>query len=251
MSNLMRTSGRILANNAVGLVALVMAMGGTAYAAAKITSAQIANNTITSVDVKDQALTGKDIKNGSIAAADLAKGLAKPGANGAPGANGPKGADGANGINATGALIATNRSSSPSAATPPAFAGSLVPAGSSSTTFTTTVPGDLLVLANDGLASVTISSSLNNNVAGKAALFLDGVAVPGSAYDYTAAGGTLISGIPVGNVPFTKTFAMHQAVLRDVPSGFHLLQVRYTTNNAGATTANATVGADYTIVELG
>ena len=65
----------------VAILALVVAMAGTSYAALQITSAQIKNNTIKSkdikdkqvsgADVKDSSLTGDDVKDGSLTAADL------------------------------------------------------------------------------------------------------------------------------------------------------------------------------------
>jgi hypothetical protein len=55
----------------VAVLALVLAAGGTGYAAGKITSAQIKDNTIKSKDVKDRALTGTDLKDGGITGADL------------------------------------------------------------------------------------------------------------------------------------------------------------------------------------
>jgi hypothetical protein len=57
---------------AVGVVvALLAASGGTAFAAAKVTSKNIKNNTIKSVDVKNGTLTGKDVKNSSLTGKDV------------------------------------------------------------------------------------------------------------------------------------------------------------------------------------
>jgi len=50
---------------AISVAALVIALGGTTYAAA----------TITGDDVKNQSLTGKDVKNGSLKAKDLKDGV--------------------------------------------------------------------------------------------------------------------------------------------------------------------------------
>ena len=52
---------------AVALVALFMAMGGSAYALV-ITSGSIKNNTIRSVDVRNAGLLGKDIRHDGSAA---------------------------------------------------------------------------------------------------------------------------------------------------------------------------------------
>ena len=59
----------------VSSAALIVALGGTSYAALQVTSANIKNGTITSADVKNNSLKGKDIKNKSIKAADLEPGV--------------------------------------------------------------------------------------------------------------------------------------------------------------------------------
>jgi hypothetical protein len=64
----------------VSVAALVVAMGGTSYAAVKIGSAQIVDNSVTTKDVKNQTLTTKDVKNGSLKAKDLKPGTVPVGA---------------------------------------------------------------------------------------------------------------------------------------------------------------------------
>jgi Collagen triple helix repeat (20 copies) len=79
----------------LGVIAVVFAMGGTAFAATALTGA----------DVKNGSLTGADIKNKSLSTADLSKqavnalkGKTGPaGANGATGPQGPAGAKGETG----------------------------------------------------------------------------------------------------------------------------------------------------------
>lgn len=60
----------------VAVLALVLAAGGTGYAAGKVTSRQIQDGTVQSRDVRDGTLTGRDVKNGSIGRAELARGCA-------------------------------------------------------------------------------------------------------------------------------------------------------------------------------
>lgn len=67
----------------LGLLALVLAMSGSAYAASKITGAQI----------KDGTITGKDIKNDTIGVSDVSQGLLDAVA-GEPGPAGPQGIQG-------------------------------------------------------------------------------------------------------------------------------------------------------------
>ena len=68
---------RHLRANAVAYAALMIALGGTSYAAAQIGSADIRDGSVRSVDVHDGSLRGKDVKNGTVRAKDLAAGVRK------------------------------------------------------------------------------------------------------------------------------------------------------------------------------
>jgi hypothetical protein len=52
--------------NVVATLALVVAVGGTSYAAAKITGKDVKNGSLSGKDVKDASLTGKDLKKQSV-----------------------------------------------------------------------------------------------------------------------------------------------------------------------------------------
>ncbi len=65
----MRT--RLSPSFAVAVLALVVAAGGTGYAAGKVTSGDIVDNTIQSRDVRNGALTGRDVKDSSLGRRDL------------------------------------------------------------------------------------------------------------------------------------------------------------------------------------
>jgi len=54
--------------------ALLVALGGTGYAAATIDGDDVKNSSLTGQDVKNQSLTSKDIANGSVRAKDLKPG---------------------------------------------------------------------------------------------------------------------------------------------------------------------------------
>jgi hypothetical protein len=85
----------------VAMLALFVAMGGTAIAAssALITGKQIKNSSITGADVKNKSLTPKDFR-GSVRGARGAVGPAGPqGAQGAQGPAGPQGPQGSQGPN--------------------------------------------------------------------------------------------------------------------------------------------------------
>src|SRR5689334_5441642 len=52
----------------VAYLALLVALGGTGYAATQITGKQIQNGSIKSVDVKDRSLLAKDFRSGQLPA---------------------------------------------------------------------------------------------------------------------------------------------------------------------------------------
>jgi len=57
---------RITPSFVVAVLALLVAVGGTSYAAGRITSAQIEDETIQSRDVRNGSLQGRDLANGSV-----------------------------------------------------------------------------------------------------------------------------------------------------------------------------------------
>lgn len=58
----------------VSMIALVVALSGTAYAAATINGKNIKKGTITSKQIKDKTVTGRDIRNKTITGADIKDG---------------------------------------------------------------------------------------------------------------------------------------------------------------------------------
>jgi hypothetical protein len=56
----------------VALVALFVALGGGAYAALRVKSRHIANNTVRTQDVRNNSLRGKDVRNRGLGARDIA-----------------------------------------------------------------------------------------------------------------------------------------------------------------------------------
>jgi hypothetical protein len=74
---------RLTYGNVVATIALIVALGGTAYAAATITGDDVVDNSLTGADIQghpatgqdpaqDGSLTSNDIKNGTVKAVDLA-----------------------------------------------------------------------------------------------------------------------------------------------------------------------------------
>ena len=88
---------RHLRRNAVAYLALFVALGGTSYAATRITSAQIKNNTIQGKDIKNGSIKSADVGNGSLLKKDFKKGQLPSGKTGPRGQDGTNGKDGAPG----------------------------------------------------------------------------------------------------------------------------------------------------------
>jgi hypothetical protein len=65
---------RLTYANVAATLALILAMGGTAYATASIGSPEIIDNSIRSVDIRDETLTAADIRSGAVGTSELADG---------------------------------------------------------------------------------------------------------------------------------------------------------------------------------
>lgn len=61
----------------ISSLALVVATGGTSYAAVMITGADVRNGSLTGKDIKNKSILDKDIKNGTIASRDVKDGSLK------------------------------------------------------------------------------------------------------------------------------------------------------------------------------
>jgi hypothetical protein len=80
--------------NVTATMALVVALGGSAYAANTIRSRDIKNGEVKRVDLANNAVTSAKVKNGTLMSKDFKSGQlpgGPRGAAGAPGANGSKG----------------------------------------------------------------------------------------------------------------------------------------------------------------
>ena len=100
---------RITYSNVMSTFAVFVVLGGTGYAAATLTGADVKNGSLTGKDIKSSSLTGTDIKGGSISGTDIKNGtlgtsdfqpgVGLTGPTGPRGATGPSGANGSNGSN--------------------------------------------------------------------------------------------------------------------------------------------------------
>jgi hypothetical protein len=66
-----RIQARLTYANVVATLALFVALGGSSYAALRIGSAQIVNNSVRSKDVRNGDLRGRDVRDGSLTGLDL------------------------------------------------------------------------------------------------------------------------------------------------------------------------------------
>lgn len=81
--------------NVVSVLALFVALGGTATATLLITGKNVKNGSLTGADVKNSSLTSVDVKDASLLARDFKTGQLPAGAQGPQGVAGPKGDPGA------------------------------------------------------------------------------------------------------------------------------------------------------------
>ena len=103
-----RIRGKLSFANVMSMTAVMIALGGTSYAAAvarnSVGSSQIRPKAVKNSDLGDSAVTSGKVKNGALRAQDFALGqipVGARGATGAPGATGPAGPQGPIGLTGT------------------------------------------------------------------------------------------------------------------------------------------------------
>ncbi len=95
----------------VAYLALFVALGGSSYAALRVSSGQIADNGVRSKDIRNNDVRGRDIRRGTLGSSDVADGSLRAedfkagelpagprGATGAPGEAGAQGTPGVSGL---------------------------------------------------------------------------------------------------------------------------------------------------------
>jgi len=93
----------------VSVMALIVAMGGTSYAAGMFGSKDIKDDSIRSVDVRDNTLRSKDVRDGTLRKKDLRfDPTGQQGPAGPPGPVGPQGPAGAAGADGIGRWVLIN-----------------------------------------------------------------------------------------------------------------------------------------------
>jgi hypothetical protein len=89
--------GRHLARHAIAYLALFVALTGSAYAAVKVGSAQVADNSLRGVDIRNRSVTGADIARRTLRANHFRPGVLRVGVQGPAGPKGDPGTAGARG----------------------------------------------------------------------------------------------------------------------------------------------------------
>jgi hypothetical protein len=97
---------RLTYANVVATLALFVALGGTSYAALKVTSRDVRDGSLRGRDIRAGSLKSKQVKDGSLLARDFKAGQLPAGAAGAAGPVGPAGPAGAPGSDAANVVLA-------------------------------------------------------------------------------------------------------------------------------------------------
>jgi hypothetical protein len=77
--------------NVMATVAVFIALGGSSYAALKVTGKQVKDSSLTGADIRNSSLTGSDVKDRSLRAVDFKSGQLPRGPKGDPGPKGDTG----------------------------------------------------------------------------------------------------------------------------------------------------------------
>jgi hypothetical protein len=100
---------RITYANTMATVAVLVALGGSSYAAAKVTGRDVKDGSLTGADVRNSSLKSKDVANRSLRRVDFRKGVLRRGRDGEPGIDGEDGFDGLDGEPGPGITLASGR----------------------------------------------------------------------------------------------------------------------------------------------
>jgi hypothetical protein len=109
---------RLTYANVMATVAVFVALGGSSYAAIKVTGKDVKDASLTGKDVKNSSLTTSDVRNGSLLGADFKPGQLPAGPQGPKGDTGAPGAPGDPGAPGTAKAYARVNPGNPAAPLP-------------------------------------------------------------------------------------------------------------------------------------
>ena len=214
--------------NTVAYAALFVALGGTSYAALKLPdnsvgTVQLRDGAVTSSKLAAGAVTGSKVKRGSLHGSAFKSSL-PAGPKGDPGASGPRGSDGPAGP--AGAAGSPGVDGQPSVAAS-AFSddGGAVPPGPvdlviKQISIQMPRPGKLLVV-DAAVESGTIDNTSNTAQVFVAGVYVDGVGIPGTAFECNCVA-------PAQTSYILPHFSMRQGSIANIAAGPHTVTLALT-----------------------
>jgi hypothetical protein len=226
-----------LRSNAIAYVALFIALGGSAYAAAALPK-----NSVGTKQLKNNAVTGPKVKNGSLQVIDFKSGQLQPGAKGDKGDTGPQGLQGTQGEkglkgdkgtpgSGSGVPIVQNSGTPSAQALPPASPDVIT---NRDTVFTTTAAKTTVIANGFAVVDFTCAGGSCTNTGG---LYLDDARtqIPGSLVTGASSSQTGLVLNSVGRIA-------------DVGPGQHHIALAFKKTGAGTVTTNVTGGSGYILL---
>jgi hypothetical protein len=209
-----------LKDNAVGYVALFAALGGTSYAAVRltpgsVTASALKGGAVTHAKLARNSVSGKNVINGTLTSSDFAKGVLTAGTNGAAGSNGsagghgtagtsgPAGPAGAAGANGNSAIIVRARGTG--TVSGPHGATTNVPISNASWT---QAPGDVALLT--GTVTMTTPASCTGSFGNSFLVQIDGTPATFALAPTAPASSTVTMPISVMSVMEPASSTTHQ-----------------------------------------
>jgi hypothetical protein len=170
-----RIRGNLTFANVMSMIAVMIALGGTSYAAIKLPSnsvgsAQIKSSAVKNAELASSSVTSAKVKDGVLLAKDFAIGQIPAGPRGATGATGATGAAGPTGpTGATGATGAKGDTGTIGAVTARSFTATADMANNQKASYTATCPAGQQAIGGGGRGDDT-SSQLTNVTSSRPAL---------------------------------------------------------------------------------
>lgn len=187
--------------NVTATLALVMAMGGTSYAAVTITGANIKDGSVKATDLAASSVTSAKVKDGTLLRKDFKAGQLQAGAQGAAGAAGAQGAQGAQGARGDAGASATKLFAVVSANNPVLVAQSGV------SSFTHTGLGTYTIVFDQPIGNCAWLATPGTRNGGTPSSQVRSVNLSGNAVTNTIQAQTFLEGLsaPTGNATGTAT----------------------------------------------
>jgi hypothetical protein len=223
-------AGRLSYANVVATLALMVALGGTSYAAFKLAPGSVGNK-----ELRAGAVTSSKVKDGSLLARDFKPGQLPGGAKGTPGAmgaTGPQGVQGEPGGNGQDGVpgLGVSAFSDDRGVVPPGPVASAI----KQVTISMPQPGKLVVL-EAAVESATVNNTTSTPLIYDSGVYVDGVGVPGT---YSTSPGT----VPPQSGTFGLTpFTLPRGSISNVPAGTHTVTLALRESNGS--TADYLTGA--------